>query len=322
MAASSELLLCRTRREILKWVPGSLLLGPSFLSALAESPAKPLLDFPRQPRERLAVTSYPFRTLINSPTNRAWKPGTAGMDLKDFPAFVAEKFGVHNINPLLDHFSSVDRSYIDAFQAALEKAHSHIVDLALSGRRFYAADPAVRQEAVQFGKKCIDIAVEVGSPSVRQHVAGQDGEKPDVELAANSLGEMAEYGERRGVVINLENDNAVSEDPFFLVAVIDKVKSRYLRALPDFGNSLVGHDDKYNLEAVEGMLRRAWNMCHVKETVQGHDGKLYTVDVRSMFELAKKTDYRGYFSMEFDTANGDPVAGTKRLVEESFRYLS
>ena len=244
------------------------------------------------------------------------------MDLKDFPAFVADKFGVHNINPLLDHFSSVDRFYIDAFRAALEKANSHIVDLALSGRRFYAADPAIRQEAVLFGKKCIDIAAEVGSPSVRQHVAGNDDERPDVVLASNSLGEMAEHGERRGVVINLENDNPVSEDPYFLVAVIEKVKSQYLRALPDFGNSLIGHDDKYNLEAVEAMLRHAWNMCHVKETVQGHDGKLYTVDLRSMFELAKKTSYRGYFSMEFDTANGDPVAGTKRLVEETLRYLS
>ncbi len=244
------------------------------------------------------------------------------MDLKEFAAFVADKFGVHNINPLLDHFSSVDGSYIDAFRVALEKAHSHIVDLALSGRRFYAADAAIRQEAVVYGKKCIDIASQVGSPSVRQHVAGSEGEKPDVALAANSLDEMAEYGEQKGVVVNLENDNAVSEDPFFLVAVIEKVKSPYLRALPDFGNSLMGHDDKYNHEAVEAMLRHVWNMCHVKDEVQGHDGKIYTVDLRSMFELAKKTSYRGYFSMEFDTANGDPVAGTKRLVEQTLKYLS
>ncbi len=322
MAASSSLLLCRTRREILKCVPASLLLGPSFLSSLAEATAIPSMDFPRRPLDRLAVTSYPFRTLIMSPTNRAWKAGAAGMDLKDFPAFVADKFGVHNINPLLDHFSSVDRSYIDEFRKALEKAHSHIVDLALSGKRFYAADAAIRQEAVEYGKKCIDIASQVGSPSVRQHVAGSDAEKPDVALAANGLGEMAAYGERKGIVVNLENDSAVSEDPFFLVAVIEKVKSPYLRALPDFGNSLIGHDEKYNHDAVEAMMRHVWNMCHVKDEVQGHDGKVYTVDLRPMFELAKKASYGGYFSMEFDTANGEPVAGTKRLVDETLKYLS
>lgn len=299
-----------------------MLLGPSLLSALAETSANPSINFPRKPLDRLAVTSYPFRTLINSPTNRAWKPGASGMDLKEFPAFVADKFGVHNINPLLDHFSSVDPAYIDAFRAALEKAHSHIVDLALSGRRFYAVDAAIRLEAVEYGKKCIDIAAAVGSPSVRQHVAGHEGEKPDVALAANSLGAVAEYGERKGIVVNLENDNAVSEDPFFLVAVIEKVKSRYLRALPDFGNSLAGHDHKFNHEAVEAMLRHVWNMCHVKDAVEDHDGKIDTVDLRSMFELAKQASYRGYYSMEYDTANGDPVAGTKRLVKETLKYLS
>jgi len=186
---------------------------------------------------------------------------------------------------------------------------------------FYATDAAIRGDAVEFGKKCIDIAVQVGSPSVRQHVAGHDGEKPDVALAANSLGEMAEYGSKRGVVINLENDSPGAEDPFFLVAVIAKVKSPYLRALPDFGNSLLGHDDHYNQAAVEAMLRHAWNMCHVKDTVEDDNGKTYQVGLRPMFELAKKTSYRGYFSMEFDIGNADPIAGTKRLVEETLKYL-
>jgi hypothetical protein len=77
-------------------------------------------------------------------------------------------------------------------------------------------------------------------------VSGAPGEKPDVVLACESLGQLAEYGSRRNIVVNLENDNAVSEDPFFLTAVIENVKSPYLRALPDFGNSLMGHDAEFN----------------------------------------------------------------------------
>ena len=132
---------------------------------------------------------------------------------------------------------------------------------------------------------------------------------------------MAAHGEKRGIVVNLENDSPGAEDPFFLVAVIEKVKSPYLRALPDFGNSLIGHDDAYNHEAVEKMLRHAWNMCHVKDTVEDDNGKTYTVDLPSLFALAKRTGYRGYFSMEFDTGNRDPIAGTQRLVEETLKYL-
>jgi hypothetical protein len=70
------------------------------------------------------------------------------------------------------------------------------------------------------------------------------------------------------------------------------------------------------------MLKHAWNMCHVKDTVRGDDGKLYRVDLRRMFELAKSSAYRGYFSMEFDTDGGDPMAGTKKLVEETLQYLT
>ena len=318
MAIASESSPRPTRRELLRYLPAGLL-AP--LAGAAGTP-KPSLDFPTQARARLAVTSYPFRTMIESATNRGRNPGIPGMDLTAFPAFAAEKFGIANINPLLDHFGSTDRTYIDAFRAALEKSHSRIVDLGLAGRRFYAADSSIRREAIAFGKNCVDIAVQVGTPSVRQHVAGRKDEKPDVALAAASFGELAEHGAKRNIVINLENDSPGPEDPFFLVAVIEKVNNPYLRALPDFGNSLIGHDDSYNHKAVKAMLGHAFNMCHVKDTVRGDDGKRSQVDLKSMFELARAASYRGYFSMEFDTDGGDAIAGTKRLVEETLQHLS
>jgi sugar phosphate isomerase/epimerase len=278
--------------------------------------------FPKKARDRLAVTSWPFRTLIDSPTNRQRDSTVPGMDLKEFPAFIVEKFGVHNINPLSDHFHSSDPAYLDSFRDAIAKAGSHIVDLGLSGRQFYSSDAAVRAEAVAFGRKWIDVAVAVGSPSVRQHVAGRHGETPNLELAAGSLGEMAEYGAKRNLVVNLENDNAVAEDPFFLVSVIEKVNSRHLRALPDFGNSLPGHDAAFNERAVNAMLKHAYNMCHVKDTLRSANGETHVVDLKKMFGLAKASGYKGYFSMEYDTKSGDPFAGTKKLIDETLEYLT
>jgi sugar phosphate isomerase/epimerase len=282
----------------------------------------PALSFPTAARERLAVTSYPFRDLIDIPANRNKDGKVPKMDLKDFPAFVAEKFGVFNVNPLVNHFSSTEPAYLDAFRDALEKAKSHIVDLGLPGGRFYSPDAALRQSAVSAGRKNVDIAAHVGSPSVRQHVSGHAGEKPAVALAAESLGQLADYGAKQNVVINLENDSLISEDPFFLVAVIEKVNHPYLRALPDFGNSLIGHDREYNHRAVKGMLMHAFNMCHVKDTVEGDGGKRSQVDLAGLFELAKTTSFRGYFSMEFDTGAGDAMAGTRQLVAETLQHLN
>jgi sugar phosphate isomerase/epimerase len=242
------------------------------------------------------------------------------MDLTAFPGMVAEKFGVFNINPLGDHFRSTDEGYLNAFRRAVEAAHSHIVDLGLGGREFYSKDEATRKAAVDYGCKWIEIAATAGSPSVRQHVHGTPGEKPDVELAAQTLGRMAEYGAKHNIVVNLENDNPTSEDPYFLVDVIEKVKNPYLRALPDFGNSLPGHDAAYNRRAVGAMLDHAFNMCHVKDRMEA-DGKRYDVDLRALFALAKERGYRGYFSMECEAETEDPFAGTKRLINESLQYI-
>lgn len=280
------------------------------------------MQFPARPRDRLAVTSWPFRAYIESPTNHGRKASVPGMDLKDFPTFVAEKFGVHNINPLADHFSSTADAYLAQFRDALQRAGSHIVDLGLGGRDFFSPDTATRQIAIDYGRKGIDIAVKAGSPSVRQHLRAARGQKPDAALAAESLGRLAEYGANRNVVINLENDDPVAEDPFLIVAIVEKVKSPYLRALPDFGNSLIPHDADYNRRAVAAMLDHAWNMCHVKDSVEGEKGQRKDVDLREMFRLAKHSGYRGYYSMEFDTGAGDPITGTQKLVEESLQYLA
>lgn len=243
------------------------------------------------------------------------------MDLTEFPRLIAAKFDVYNINPLGDHFQSTDKSYLDSFVKAVSKAKSHVVDLGLGGRSFYSSDSSEREAAVDYGRRWIDIASIIGSPSVRQHVRGAKGEQPNVDLAAASLGKLAAYGAKRNIVVNLENDNPVSEDPFFLVDVIQKVQSPFLRALPDFGNSLIGRDSEFNHRAVARMLQHAFNMCHVKSEVESDSGARQEVNLKDLFQLARESRFKGYFSMECETKLSDPFTGTKELIEETLQYL-
>ena len=159
------------------------------------------------------------------------------MDLKEFPAMVVKRFGIHNINPLADHFSSTDESYLAAFRKAVADAGSHMVDLGLGGRNFYTSDAAKRSEAIGYGRKWIDIAVIVGSPSVRQHLSVSLGAKPDANRAAESLGQLAEYGAKRNIIVNLENDSAVAEDPFVIEFLTQRDRRKdFERAAHDRGN--------------------------------------------------------------------------------------
>jgi sugar phosphate isomerase/epimerase len=281
----------------------------------------PDLVFPTNPRDRLAVTSWPFRAYIDIPENRGRKPSVPRMDIKEFPAMVVEKFAVYNVNPLLNHFRSTDSAYLESFREAVAKARSHIVDLGLPGRCFATTDPSTAEAAVRDACKWIDIAATIGSPSVRQHLSAQPGQKPDLDAAAINLARLADYGGNRNVVVNLENDDPTAEDPFFIVKAVEKVNNPYLRALPDFGNSIVKYGEEGNEKAVAAMLKQAFNMCHVKGAVQSDAGKTYHVDLSKMFEIARQGSYRGYFSMEFDTNGGDPFAGTAKLVDDTLRYL-
>jgi sugar phosphate isomerase/epimerase len=243
------------------------------------------------------------------------------MDLKDFPRMVAREFEIQNICPLSTHFHSTEPSYLDAFRQAVEQAGSHLVDLGLEGRSFWDPDRTKRQAAVEYGKHWIDLAVVLGSPSVRQHLGAPRGVKPDVDLASQTLGELAEYGAEKNTVVNLENDDLRNEDPFFIVEVIEKVSSPYLRALPDFGNTLSGGDVEYNERGVAAMLKYAYGVCHVKDLVVADSGKTYEVDLPKMFELAKASGFKGYYMMEWDGGPGEPYEGTRRLVEETLKCL-
>jgi len=231
-----------------------------------------------------------------------------------------EKFGIHNVNPVIEHFASTDPAYLASFREALTKAGSHIVDLGLNEGAFYDPDPNQRQKGIDDGKKGIDVALAVGSPSVRQHVGG--GVPTNLDLAAQSLAKLADYGGQKNIVVNLENDSPGPEDPFFLVQVIEKVNNPYLRALPDFGNSIIGHDEAFNERALKGMFAHAFNMSHVKENLIDEKGRKYHVDLPKVFAIAKASGYRGYFSMEAESEAGDAWEGTQQLVNHTLKCLS
>ncbi|HEY6943844.1 MAG TPA: sugar phosphate isomerase/epimerase family protein [Candidatus Acidoferrum sp.] len=280
----------------------------------------PHIQFPVGTRERIAIASYPFRDFV---AGRDDKPGGGKMELKDFAAHVSAKFNIKKIEPWSAHFRSLEKSYLEELRAAVARAGGVIVNIAVDGEHSpYAADDAEREKAVLFSKQWIDAAVAIGSPSVRTNIPPAKDSKPDVERTAKSLKLVAAYGMAKNIVVNLENDNPASEDPFLLVKVIEQVNSPWLRALPDFANTLAAFEEEYAYNGIDAMFSKAYNISHVKETEVG-DGKdkIAHVDLPRTFAIARKHGYKGYFSMEWDSP-GDPYAGTAGLIEKTLKNLS
>jgi sugar phosphate isomerase/epimerase len=315
-----------TRREFVGHCAGAA--AALILPGVAmDASSGPSVQFPSYPRQRVAVAAYPFRAFIvgwkgwdgNTPSK---VPREQQMELKDFAAHVAEKFNVHHIEPWSPIFPSTDPKYLDEFRHAVAKVQSSVVDIAVDGRHSqYAPDAAERKTSVAATNQWIDVAVVLGSPSIRTHIDGGKDSKPDVKLAADTLARNAEYGAKKNVVVHLENDNPVSEDPFFIVQIIEKVNSPWLRALPDFGNSLAAHDEAFQDRAMDAMFAHAYGICHVKDGEVDDQGKASHVDLAKAFGALKKFGYKGYCSIEYD-APGDPYKPTAQVIDATIKYLS
>ena len=315
-----------TRREFVGQCAGTLA-GAYLAQEVAWASSGPSVNFPSDPRKRVAVAAYPFREYIVG-----WKgwdgktPGTIPlsqqMQLKDFAAHVAEKFNIHNIEPWSPIFPSTDPKYLDEFRSAVEKAGSAVVDIAVDGGYSqYSTDASVRQKAVTASNHWIDVGAALGSPSIRTHIDDAKDTKPDVGLVADTLARVAEYGAKKNVVVHLENDNPVSEDPFFIVQVVDKVNSAWLRSLPDFGNSVAAHGQEFSDRAMEGMFAHAYGICHVKNGENNEHDQFVPVDLARTFAILKKHRYKGYCSIEYD-APGDPYKPTAEMVDQTIKFLS
>lgn len=244
------------------------------------------------------------------------------MDLKDFLAHVKAKFNINKIEPWSEHFRSLDAKYIEDVRAAVAKAGGAIVDIAVDGDHSpFAADKSEREQAVAFSKKWIDIASAVGSPSVRTNMAPAKDSQPDAERAADSLRRVAEYGASKNILVNLENDNPHSEDPFFIVKVLEKVNNAWLHANPDFANTLTTGKTEYAYKGIEALFAHAYSICHIKAMEANEKGEVFHTDMERTFDILKKSGYKGYCSMEFDSP-GDPYQGTSDLIAQTLKYLS
>ncbi len=291
------------------------------VAAVSAKDTEPHHTFPEEPRERLAVSTYPFRSLIAGHHRGSGEQTRPSMSLQDFARSIPDKFSVHGVEPWSPHFQSTDPAYVRTLHESFQSAGLRVVNIPVDSEKVrLCGTPEDREAGLAVYKKWVDAAVILHSPGIRVHLPrAPKGE--EIKCAVSALKPLVEYGASKNVAINLENDEPEVEQPERIVQVIKEVGSPFLRALPDFCNSMLIHDDQsYNDQAMKMLFSLAFNISHVKDQESG-DGKIVRVDVDRIFAIAKSAGYRGYFSMEFE-GEGDPYEGSRKLIEASLRNLS
>jgi sugar phosphate isomerase/epimerase len=307
-------MLSLTRRTFLK---GALLVSAH--AAFAGDMKSPHATFPTDPRARIAVATYPFRKIILFPTNHDRDTSRSGMDLASFARFVRTEFHVPGIEPLSLHFPSTERGEILKLRAAFDAVGVHTVNIPVDDSvELCSPNEATRNAGNARYRAWIDIAVMLGSPSIRIWIP-KCADTSDLPRAVRALEPTLDYAAAHNIVINLENDDPVLSSDTRVLAAIQLADTPYLRALPDFANSLMGGDERFNAQALQRMFAHAWNIAHVKDA-EIIRGKRKTVSLSQLFAIAKAARYRGYYSMESDS-DVDPVVDTKHLIEQSLTLM-
>ena len=193
---------------------------------------------------------------------------------------------------------------------------------------FVRPDADERRKNVEKTKRSIDLANEMGIPTLRVNTGRWDSwgsfdalmehrgiEKPlpghtDEEAfgwCVAAFEELVPYAESKGVMLCLENHWGLARTASGLLKMLSAVDSPWFGCMLDTGNFL---DD--TMEQLEAVLPRA-TMVQAKTYYGGGVWYELPLDYAKIGELFRKYGYRGYVSLEFEGREDPTTAVPKSL---------
>jgi sugar phosphate isomerase/epimerase len=189
-------------------------------------------------------------------------------------------------------------------------------------RNIAEPDEERRKEGIRVAKVWLDGCKQIGVLSMRVNTGGprilpqaiiKGGYPQNVDIVPyiknciESFKEMADYGEKVGVKVTIENHWGLASNPMNIRIILDEVNNRYCEASPDYCN----WEHEYMLyHGLEAIIPYATTMVHAKRWSRFPD-----VDIARCTRILNEANYKGYISLEYE-AGGDPVEGTKKLMND------
>ena len=254
------------------------------------------------PKSRLAISSYSYwhfrepKVTIDTVIEKAADLGVGGVDV------------------LHRQMDSEDVGYLRALK---RRAFRHGVDLVCLSihQDFVSPDRESRLENIEHTKHCIELASEMGIPSIRLNSGrwGTSGsfnelmarrgledpipgysEDDAFDWCIESIEACLPHAERHGVILALENHWGLTRTPEGLLRIANAIHSPWLGVLMDTGNFLEEPYEK--LEAI------ASKTVFVQAKTYYGGGEWYTLDLdyARIGRILKEVGYRGYVSLEFE----------------------
>jgi sugar phosphate isomerase/epimerase len=290
------------RRQWLKIcgvLPFAGLIAPSFSLVKGESTEGQLL--------KTSLNAYSFNEpLMNK-----------SMSLEDLLVFAS-----------LHHFDGIDLTgyYFPGYPAVPSdefiyhiKRKAHLLGLSVSGmgvrNDFTQPNRDLRRLEVERVKNWIVVAAKMGAPVLRVFsgvIIPKDYSWMKIATwMAEDLKECADFGQKYGVIIGIQNHNDFIKTAEEVHKIFDMVQHEWLGLVLDIGSYRTG--DPY--EQIKSTISLAVNW-QIKEHIF-ENGIEKKVDLAKLFKLIKNSTYKGFIPIE-TLGKGDPnikVAAFKKEVD-------
>jgi hypothetical protein len=276
---------------------------------------------------RVAIMSLSFNSILKNPSQPDNPART--LDIMDLGQMYADRYGVHSIEMQHAHFQSTELSYLKSFRERLTKTKSQVtnINLEFGPQNISAADPALREQAVDRTKEWIDYASALGCPRIMVNQGQPTQENKEVAIAA--LKAMGDYGKSKNVMIAMENRGgggargatspaasgatppappsppAVPGPPAY-VLLVEIIKGAGTLANCDLGNF---PDQETQHGGIRAMLPLTDGNCHVKLNPARYD-------LPAALKLTVELGYKGLYSIEAPGGGqGDPHEAVQRIYD-------
>lgn len=226
----------------------------------------------------------------------------------------ASQYGFEGVDVLHQQMESEDRSYLMKLK---RHAFTHGVDLICLSihQNFVHPNQAERQKNIEHTERCIELAYQMGIPSIRlnsgrwrtiesfdrlMELRGVEPALPGYteddafKWCIDSIEKCLPKAQECGVLLALENHWGLTSTPEGLLRIANAITSPWLGILMDTGNFLENPYDKLEKIASQAVFVQA-------KTYYG-GGEWYTLDLdySRIAQILKKANYKGYVAIEFE----------------------
>ena len=250
------------------------------------------------------------------------------LDILSFPEMIREKYKINGAEYWSIAFMGKenDTNFIkDLKKRSLDQNVENLIILVdnidintmENGPSLASSEKNERDKSIDFHKKWIDVASEIGCHSIRVNLRSNESNTDKIlDNSSESISKLIDHSSSQGVSIVVENHGGITGDADWLVSLMTNINNDYVGTLPDFGSyNFCVKRGELNFEGLTGECENQYDKYKgVKKllpfakgiSAKSHEfnsmGEETSTDFSRMMDIISSSSYKGYITIEYEGA--------------------